>query len=383
MNTSIKYFDSTMSGAPVITTEVLGSTIAMLRACLVSGFGSVVVTNLTVDDGWAIVTVSTGHAFADAITGVFGPVARIEGATPAALNGDWRVIIVNATTCKFQVAGVANQTATGTISMKRAPAGWSEPYPGTNNEVVFRGNPETGCGWYFRARAINTEYSNITPYKTMDSISSGTRPGANVVIVNAYLLTGTAAGWWCVADDRTVYFGITERSSSAHKYHYGFGDFDPAVSSDIDAAFACGIGGFRGRSTDHDNTAISGANSPWYFNLTSGYLDQVSKIGGLVFPMITAGNLSGQYLPGSEALNTPFPNPLTGQLDAARITVLEGVSPRGQLRGVWAPQHKASALLDSMAYATPNGALARKLPIESLAITNRYGALLIDISEPW
>ena len=126
-----------MSGAPVLS-GTAGTLIAVLDACLVNGFGSVTLNSLVVQNNVATATVSGGHGFA-MIVGVnnvspgVGPVVRIDGATPAALNGDWRLASVpNSTTFTFAAEGIPDQTATGTITAKRAPAGWAKAFGGAN-----------------------------------------------------------------------------------------------------------------------------------------------------------------------------------------------------------------------------------------------------------
>ncbi|MBL0320610.1 MAG: hypothetical protein IPP74_15140 [Alphaproteobacteria bacterium] len=120
MPNSVRYYDSTMSGAPQTTTST-GTFIPVLIACLQDGFGSVTVNSLVVASNVATATVSAGHQFA--MVGSTGPVIRISGASPSGLNGDWRITVVDSTHFTFTTTGISDQTATGTISAKRAPAG--------------------------------------------------------------------------------------------------------------------------------------------------------------------------------------------------------------------------------------------------------------------
>lgn len=86
LNTDVRYFDSTMSGAPTLQ-GVAGSAISVLDACLINGFGTVTVNGLVVSNNVATVTVSTGHNLG-MIRGVnnvspgVGPVIQIAGASP-------------------------------------------------------------------------------------------------------------------------------------------------------------------------------------------------------------------------------------------------------------------------------------------------------------
>ena len=62
---------------------------------------------------------------------VVGSVILVAGATPTSLNGEQRVTAITANSVSFATTE-ANATATGTITLKVAPAGWSKLYSGTN-----------------------------------------------------------------------------------------------------------------------------------------------------------------------------------------------------------------------------------------------------------
>ncbi len=80
MSTAVKYYDSTMSGAPSLS-GTAGALVGVLDACLVDGFGSVTVDSLTVASNVATATISGGHQFA--MIGNTGPVITIAGANPS------------------------------------------------------------------------------------------------------------------------------------------------------------------------------------------------------------------------------------------------------------------------------------------------------------
>ena len=135
-DTSVKFFSYLHSGAPTLN-GVAGSLIDVLDACLVNGFGAVTVSTLSVASEVATVTVSTGHDLE--MVGVnTGPVISVSGATPASLNDEWRIDTVpSATQFTFRCPGRSDGSATGTISVKRAPAGWEKDSP-------VRTKPRTG-----------------------------------------------------------------------------------------------------------------------------------------------------------------------------------------------------------------------------------------------
>lgn len=124
---SVKYFNSGMSGAPSLTNN-WGDLIALLDACLVTGFALKTVNSLTCADGVATATISSGHSYA------VGQVVTIAGCNEAAYNGEQRVTNVTSTTFQFAVAGTPTSPATTTsaISAKVAHLGWDKPFSGTN-----------------------------------------------------------------------------------------------------------------------------------------------------------------------------------------------------------------------------------------------------------
>ena len=206
-DTTVKYFDSTMSGAPTFT-NVAGSTLGIFIACLQDGFGSVTVDTLAVAGNLATATVSGGHQFA--MIGATGPVIRLSGANPAALNADHRITVTSATQFTFPTTGLANQTATGTISAKRAPAGWTRLYTGTQ-KAVYLPDALTHARLPLRIDDTNAAYGRVRGYETMTDVDTGTAmsPTEAQMAGGAYLLKPTSAGnkpWALFADHRMLYF---------------------------------------------------------------------------------------------------------------------------------------------------------------------------------
>ena len=88
------YFHSDMRGAPVLN-GVRGTGIALLDACLNTGFGQVTANSVTVAGGVATASLQPGEGFA------LHANVLVAGATPAALNGVARVIEATDTAIKF------------------------------------------------------------------------------------------------------------------------------------------------------------------------------------------------------------------------------------------------------------------------------------------
>lgn len=172
-DTSVRYYDSTMAGAPALSGTV-GALIGVLDACLVNGFGTVTLNSLVVAGNVATGTVNAGHGFA-MIGGAVGPVIAIAGATPAGLNGTWCIASVpGSTTFTFSTAGIADQAATGTITAKRPPLGFSKAFSGTN-KAAYRADDVASSRLYLRVADDGTgaaTYARVRGFETMSDVDT-------------------------------------------------------------------------------------------------------------------------------------------------------------------------------------------------------------------
>lgn len=106
-----------------------GSTLGVLDACLITGFGQVTLSSLTVDSaGIATATTATNHGYLKVHTAIL-----IAGANQTAINGEWYITAIpSSTEVKFNAveSGLTSVTiTTGTsLTMKVAPLGWSKPF---------------------------------------------------------------------------------------------------------------------------------------------------------------------------------------------------------------------------------------------------------------
>ena len=227
-DTSVKYFNSTMTGAPTLS-GTAGTLIGILDACLVTGFGSVTLTSLVVASNVATATVSGGHGFA--MIGDVGPVITIDGATPSALNGEWRIAsIPGSTTFTFATSGISDQTATGTITAKRAPAGFEKAFSGTN-KAAYRSLDVASTQLYLRVNDTPTQYPTLTMYETMSDVDTGTGASTVLYFAKSDTSNGTARDWTLYADDRLFYL-FANAGGIAWVSAMAFGDIDSYRSGD-------------------------------------------------------------------------------------------------------------------------------------------------------
>lgn len=239
MTTTVKFFSSEMSGAPVVS-GTKGSLLNMIDACLVTGFNLQAANTVTVASGIATVGLNAGNFMLHSIV-------LVAGATPSGLNGEKRVLTVpGAASFTFDATGIADGVATGTITVKTAPLGWLKAFTGTNTGV-YKIDPalhpdSTNC--MVRIADTGNYCAQIAGYETMTAVSTGTgkfptsaqRP-TSLWVFRSYVPHPDAAArsWFVVGDSRFVYIGI--RSYTDGLADYGpawvcFGEFQSLKSAD-------------------------------------------------------------------------------------------------------------------------------------------------------
>lgn len=212
MNTSVKFFSSQMLNAPKVN-GTKGPVISVLDACLVDGWNLTTVDSMTVSNNVVTANISAGHGF------VQWQVIQVAGATPSGLNGEHRVTEVTTTTVKFEVTGVANGTATGTITLKIAPLGWVKAFSGTNKaayKVDATKHPQsTGCLIRFDDNQSNY-CTRLAGFESMSSVDIGTgqfptdgqMSGGLWLLKNQSASTTAYRPWFLVGDGKIFYFGV-------------------------------------------------------------------------------------------------------------------------------------------------------------------------------
>lgn len=189
-----------MSGAPSLSGEA-GTLIGVLDACLIDGFGSVTLDSLVVASSVATATKNTGHGFLD------HTVLLIAGATPSGLNGEQRITKTGTNTFTFDATGISDQTATGTITAKMAPVGWSKAHSGTNKAAYAR-TALAATAMKLRVDDSPAQYPTLIMYETMSDVDTGTGPAptsSSYYFAKSSAASATARAWRLFADDQAFY----------------------------------------------------------------------------------------------------------------------------------------------------------------------------------
>lgn len=327
MSTPVKWFTSDMAGAPVLS-GTAGALIAVLDACLVTGFNTKTLTSLVVSGGVATATVALGHGF------VANAVVLIAGATPAALNGEACVSVVSANVFTFPTTA-PDGPATGTITAKLAPAGWSKAFSGSN-KAVYRADAVDGRRFYYRVDDTGTYDAPLRGYRTMTDVDTGATPfPASDTVRLAKLESGAGPAWVCVADPYGVYLWVSAAATSAPNtgFVHGFGDLGRLTPSDAYCSYIAGweVAAQNGKSTV--NAALGGVRS-----LGSALPTAALPSGWAGETSINAAAMVGDGLSGgwSSGLSGPaYPAPHGGAL-LVPLHLVHGGAPRGRLRGLYA-----------------------------------------------
>ncbi|MGH8436115.1 MAG: hypothetical protein ACRERX_16930 [Pseudomonas sp.] len=214
--TSVKTFYSLNVGAPTIS-GLAGSLIGVLDACLKDGYGLITLSSLVVASGVATATTASPHGF------LLNQVATLAGATPSGLNGDFRLTVVSATTFKFACPGVTDGAASGTITAKITPLGWTKPFSGTNL-AAYKPSDPLATGMYLRVDDTNnrgTGSAAVWGCEVMTDINSytGAFPTAVQQVGGLWWTratdnTSTARAWIIFGDERCFYLYLVPYNSA-------------------------------------------------------------------------------------------------------------------------------------------------------------------------
>lgn len=220
-----RFYHSEMADAPVMSVSA-GGIINVLDGCLLNGFNPKTLTSLVVSGGIATATVSGGHGYS------LYSVVTIAGATPSSLNGEQRILTIpTSTTFTFDATGIADVSATGTITaIVSTPTGWVKSFSGTNKAAYHSTTSITG---YYLRIDDSGAYSTGQPvrgYESMTDIDTGTAPFPTTSQQSTFnwRRSQDSSGnrqWVLVADDKFFYLFIKNNGSANNFSPMTFGDF--------------------------------------------------------------------------------------------------------------------------------------------------------------
>lgn len=419
-STAVKFFRSDMAGAPVLSGTV-GAAITLLDACLVNGWGLVTLDTLTVTGGVATGAAALGHLFP------LRSVVKIEGATPSALNGEHRVKSATANSFSFEVEGVEDGAATGTITAKLAPLGFEKSFSG-GNVAAYRQVAPGSSGFYLRvddnapgtAGAREAYTFGCEEMATLDShvsrFPTSEQRAGGIVLRKSDTLDAGARLWVLVGDDRAFYL-ITYARASGRGEIFFFGDLASYKQGD---SYSCAIGGrqtpgYTGTTnmpgiynhfnrwsrslTNGDGSGLP-TDSPWQQTADAGaaaicrYLARdVAGAMGSVPAGLVSGVPAKLFLASTAAFvlglggGMAFPNPSDGGLYLSPCAVLSGLALRGVWPGLYDTLHPTNAFEDRSVFENAAGMDGRAFMFTALSFASsstEFGSgAFFDITGPW
>lgn len=242
MPISVKRYYSEMTDAPTLS-GTAGSLIALLDACLKDGFNVKAPTGATQTSGTATLSFSSSHGYAP------GDVIALSGANESAWNDEFLVLTTTTNSLTFAIGAGTTSPATGTLSCKIAPLGWTKPFSGTNKGAYLPKAQYVQC--YLRVlddstvpTSANGRWAKVRGYESMSDVDTGTGPfptvaqAANALsVMKSSTSNSVARNWWLVGDGGIFYLGTGWSATYATSYSgYSFGDLASLRSGDAFSA---------------------------------------------------------------------------------------------------------------------------------------------------
>lgn len=396
MPNEIVYYDSNEAGAPVLN-NAAGSLIGLLDACLINGFNSKTVTSIVVVAGIATATIST-HGYAVG-PGRMIDIAGVTGGPTgfALLNGRKKVLSApSANTITFDAAGVSAGTATGTMTSRKSPLGWSKQYSGTNLAMYKRTDIQANA---MMLRVADTAADPLAARVLMVEAATAISTYTGPVPTNAQVSGGgywtkgandaSAKDWCLVGDGRTFHLFMPEQSYAYSTYaalpHMAFGDLDgfkPGDSYDSFLVSGTSTSSFQGVNIG----AHLGTNPTAFTVMLARRSDQIA----LAVPALAmaVGTVSYNGTAGPK-----WPSPIgNGLVIQKPILMFEAYTEfnnpvRGIIPGMVAPLGlvgNGSGLqpLNRVVITNPIGFTGDLLCVGIVAGGN-FGLMMLDLTGPW
>lgn len=224
----VKWYASNMQGAPSLGDTSAGALTALLKAVLVTGFGTLTINSLVWDDteGAAKATIAGGHAY------LKDSVIEVSGASPAAYNGEHRVKKVSSTEVWFELdGGNPGIAAGGTLTMKVAPLGWTLTHESADGMVAIYRPTDVSASGNVSLRIDNTAFSGWTN-ASYNSHLAKVQLVEDVVDINTYTLihdhrwpaTGRYSDKrWDFIGDSQLFFFLPAYAAGNYQFAHCFG----------------------------------------------------------------------------------------------------------------------------------------------------------------
>lgn len=408
MADEIHFFSSSDANSPVLTGET-GKLIDLLTACLVDGYTALSVTSITRSGSTATVTTGSAHGL------VSDQWATIAGAVESDYNGRFKITVTSTTVFTYTVANSPSTPATGTITARRASAGWDKPYSGTN-KAVYRSPNNASARHYLRvlddgSTTGGAKEAALRGYVSMSDVDTGTEPFPTAAQASNGQYTpksatanSTSRAWFLVADDKTFYLFINNGSTTIGG---GFGHVNTWKPGDAYNSFIAFSVTANSQSAGSNGNAVTngqgahsssvGVNAGAYMPRAMNQTGTAVNVYGFGQGNTTTGSASTAHGCGGAAnCAFSFAGPSSnadGGLYVCPIYLVEVVGYgtniiRGQLPGIYAPMHVQGSVAGTTISTGIAGLVGRSIYHADFNGVNtsgggQTGQLCIDLTGPW
>lgn len=381
----VKWFSSYMGGSPILGDNTSGDFISLLKACLITGFNTKPVTELSFDSATGIATaeLGNGHGF------LKSQVIIVSGADQVEYNGEWRVTGITSTSVKYSPAISPNVTvATGSlIEVKAAPQGQWEvaaedatsnklalrsiaPYA-TDHVLVVTNNGMTGPTGKENFSHMEC-VSNFVDIETYDVECDLYWPASHGGFKSPTSEGLTSPDWMFVADGGIIFFipmhtisnrrscmvaGLINSIRPGDSHHFILNGINQAGRWNSPtwtnlSDFASGVtNGFKASKPDGGTHS---ASSTWRAISRS----HSQAPGNSVWGLMLTGEQFASYDENENKSNAmpTFPNPSDNGLYVAsnELAVIEPSAIRGTMPGVVQPLNGSSAYIGNVMDGLPS-----------------------------
>lgn len=382
----VKWINNAMRGAPQIS-GTAGSLIAAIDAFLLTGFGVTTAQSVTVANGIATANLQAGQTFDRNV------IVLVDGATPAELNGEARVLTSSSSQITWATTA-PDGVATGTITIKVAPVGgWAKVFAGVN-KAVYQSTYVTGSRFFYRVDDTGTTVARVRQYESMTDVDTGTAPCPTdaQLVGGGYWVKSTVASAAAVrydfaADSRFVGLaiagGIPSGATQTGSPLRGWGDLIALRPSGD--AYAAGVS-VQDASAGGTFGSFDGVRS----GVSAIYLARSATGLGGAQSVTCAAYVGAGGQSGSTGTLGAFPSSIDGEGKVSRryVNSDDGVTPRAVVPGVLhIPQSGVVSVVAPRDTLDGTGEHAGRVLLALGGVSGAYaaptGVYLVDITGPW
>lgn len=341
----VKWYASQMQGAPSLGDTSAGALTALLKAVLVTGFGTLTINSLVWDatEGAAKATIAGGHAYLQ------DSVIEVNGASSAAYNGEHRIKKVSSTEVWFELdGGNPGSAASGAMSMKVAPLGWTLTHESGDGMVAIYRPTNVSESGNVSLRIDNTAYSGWTG--ASNGFLAKVAMVEDVVDINTYTLIADfrwpatkrySDGRWDLIGDSQLFYFLPAYGAANYQFTYSFGYLKSVRPGDRYHAFLMYYPSLVATESSRNWVNAAGVNNSSYGNGFPNFED--SGYRNLARPYHQLFGLTGMWFKGlfsriGQGMNAPNLPDNGFYMSTDPIMVMEtGNNLRGYLPGLFVP----------------------------------------------